>query len=134
LPVDRVAAVTDAGADHQYVGRLGARQLAECGRDHRRRVTSQYLAVRDITRVAGLAGDGVPRVPEVVVVVGQRYDRMVAPGPDLGVRPSFLERGPDRLDDALDRVRALGRIAQVAEREGGVQFFKGEDRHVSLQG
>ena len=39
------------------------------------------------------------------------------------------ERRTDRVDDQLDGVGSLGRVGEVAQGQGSVQFFRSEDRH-----
>ena len=121
--VDHVAAVDEARARHDdVVGVTGPGEAAQRPGHHRRHVRAQQTAVVDVARVAGLAGGGVGRVAERLVVVGDRDDRArtvdehrSAPDPFEGI----ADRGRDELHTRAARwpgrtgrgARARGRAA-----------------------
>ena len=69
-PIDHVSAVDEAGARHDdVVGVTGPNEAAQRPGHHRRHVRAQEPAVVDVARVPGLAGRGVGRIAEHLVVV-----------------------------------------------------------------
>ena len=127
-PVDRVSAVDEARAHEQHVFGTVRRERTQRARDQGRRVRAQHLGRRHVSRVARVARDGVGRVAERVVVVVQRDDARTAM--DSGhAAPRTGQRGDDVVDDALQRVRTLRRIREVAHGEGAREFDGSEQRN-----
>ena len=120
-PVDHVAAVDQARAGHHHVV-VTAGQPPQGGRHHGRGVRAQQVRVVQVARVAGIAGGGVRRVAEQLVVLGDGHHR-AGPVDEDRAAPARGQRLGDGGGHQLHGVGAGGRVGQVAQRQRGVELL-----------
>ena len=123
LPVDGVPAVHDPRAGQQHVVAGLAGEPAQRRGDHGAGMTAQHVPGVHVPGVAGIPGDRLGRVPEPVVVVGDRHDPRAAAPANLTV-PGTAEPLHRLADEDLDRVRAFGRIGQIPHAKVALQLHR----------
>ena len=115
-PIDAIAPVDEPGAGKQHVFVGGASQRTQQAGNHRARMRPQDLRVAHVARVPRVARRGVGGVPEQLVVVGDRHERLGAMDDHIAV-PGLAQRRHSVLDEELERVRPVRRVGQIRKNQ-----------------
>ena len=123
LPVDRVPAVHDPGADQQHVVAGLTGEPAQRRGDHGAGMTAQHVPGVHVPGVPGIPGDRLSWVSEPVVVVGDRHDPGTGAPADLAA-PGTTEPLHSLADEDLDGVGTFGGFGQIPQAKVTPQLHR----------